>query len=48
VVGVSKNQAIRLHKIGLNSKLIAAVDELGNVVVLLLLPGQCAETTAAK
>jgi hypothetical protein len=39
---------MRLHKIGLNSKLIAAVDERGNVVALLLSPGQCAETTAAK
>jgi transposase len=47
-LGGSKNQAIGLTKGGHNSKLTAAVDEEGHVVALLLFPGQCAETTAAK
>ena len=47
-IGGSKNQAIGLTKGGHNSKLTAAVDERGHVVALLLFPGQCAETTAAK
>lgn len=46
--GGSKNQAIGLTKGGHNSKLTAAVDEAGQVVALLLFPGQCPETTAAK
>jgi IS5 family transposase len=37
-----------LTKGGHNSKLTAAVDKHGYVVVLLLFPEQCAETTAAK
>jgi hypothetical protein len=47
-IGGSKHQAIGLTKGGHNSKLTAAVDERGHVVTLLLFPGQCAETTAAK
>jgi len=47
-IGGSQNQAIGLTKGGHNSKLTAAVDEQGHVVGLLLFPGQCAETTAAK
>ncbi len=47
-IGGSKNQAIGLTKGRQNSKLTAAVDERGDVVALLLFPGQCAETTAAK
>jgi len=47
-IGRSKNQAIGLTKGGHNSKLTAAVDEQGHVVSLLLFPGQCPETTAAK
>jgi transposase len=47
-IGGSKNQAIGLTKGGHNSKLTAAVDERGHVVALLLFPGLCAETTAAK
>jgi transposase len=46
--GGSKHQAIGLTKGGVNSKLTAAVDERGKVVALLLFPGQCAETIAAK
>jgi transposase len=47
-IGGSKKQAIGLTKGGHNPKLTAAVDERGHVVALLLFPGQCAETTAAK
>jgi transposase len=47
-IGGSKNQAIGLTKGGQNSKLTATVDEHGNVVALLLFPGQCAETSAAN
>jgi transposase len=46
--GGSKNQAIGLTKGGHNSKLTAAVDERRHAVALLLFPGQCAETIAAK
>jgi hypothetical protein len=47
-IGGSKNQGIGLTKSAHNSKLTAAVDERGHVVDLLLFPGQCTETTAAK
>jgi hypothetical protein len=43
-----KHQAIGLTKGGHNSMLTTTVDERGHVVALLLFPGQCAETTAAK
>jgi hypothetical protein len=47
-MGEYNNQAIGLIKGEHNSKLTAAGDERGHVVALLLFPGQCAETTAAK
>jgi hypothetical protein len=47
-IGGSKNHVIGLKKGGHNSEFVAAFDRRERVVALLLFPGQCAETTAAK